>query len=58
MKLSIFILSVVLALAACQAAPRENEYVVIAGKDIQKDASWMKVAETLRDKHQDRKSVV
>lgn len=52
MKLSIFILSVVLALAACQAAPRENEYVVIAGKDIQKDASWMKVAETLRDKHQ------
>ena len=34
-----------------QCAPKENEYVVIAGKGVAEDTAWMKVAEALQNKH-------
>lgn len=39
-------------LIGCQAAPKTNEYVVIAGKGITADSAWNQVAQLLKDKHQ------
>lgn len=52
MKFGKCVLSCMLGMLLWQCAPKEKEYVVIAGKDVAEDAEWMKVAEALQSKHQ------
>lgn len=52
MKVNNLIWGVLLFMVGCQSAPRENEYVVIAGKGITADSAWNQVATALVNKHQ------
>ena len=45
MKVRTYFFGCLLSVLMWQCAPKENEYVVIAGKGVAEDTAWMKVAE-------------
>lgn len=51
MKIRNSIVYIFMVILFCGCASQENEYVVIAGKDVAADKEWMNVAETLKEKH-------
>ena len=51
MKVRTYFFGCLLSVLMWQCAPKENEYVVIAGKGVAEDTAWMKVAEALQNKH-------
>ena len=51
MKVRTYFFGCLLSVLRWQCAPIEHEYVVIAGKGVDEDTAWMKVAEALQNKH-------
>lgn len=45
------LLGALVFMCGCQAAPKTAEYVVIAGKSVEADSAWNKVAQALVKKH-------
>lgn len=52
MKVNHLIYGFLVLCIGCQAAPKRNEYVVMASKGVMADTAWNRVAMSLKNKHQ------